>query len=191
MRLRLTALALTAAALGGCGSSGPTIPESKLPGLVLKQSDLPRGFAPFYVGKQLRADQTPRRSDPQRFGREGGWIARFHRGGSLRTRGPLVVASRADLFKGSSGARKDLQLYEGDLQSGVAKQVEVPKLGDETIAAMSVQPGPTSVRTYLIAWRRDNATAEVDANGFGKRITLADVLALARKQDARLRRAAG
>ena len=191
MRLRLTALALAAAALAGCGSGGPTIPKSKLSGLVLRQSDLPGGFAAFYIGKQLRADQTPRRSDPQRFGREGGWIARFHRGGSPRTRGPLVVASRADLFKGSGGARKDLQLYQGDLQSGVGKQVEVPKLGDETIAAVSVQPGPTSVRTYLIAWRRDNATAELDANGFGKRITLADVLALARKQDARLRRAAG
>jgi hypothetical protein len=51
MRLRLLALTLAAAALGGCGSSGPKIPESKLASLVLKQSDLPTGFAAFYLGK--------------------------------------------------------------------------------------------------------------------------------------------
>jgi hypothetical protein len=190
MRLRVLALTFAAAALGGCGSSGPTIPESKLASLVLKQSDLPAGFAAFYLGKQLRADQTPRRSDPSRFGREGGWIGRYHRGGSLRTPGPLVVASRVDLFKDSGGARRDLQLYEGDIESGPAKRIRIPKLGDEAVGATSVQPGVSSVRTYVIAWRRANATTQVEANGFGKRITLPDVLALARKQDARLRSAA-
>ena len=41
---------------------------------------------------------------------------------------------------------------------------------------------------HAIAWRRANATAELEANGF--RLTLPEVLALARRQDRRLRAAA-
>ena len=172
--------------VAACGSSGPEIPKSKLSGLVLKQGDLGGGFVPFYVGKQLRADQTPRRSDPERFGREGGWIARFHRGGAPTTKGPLVVASRADLFESSDDASKDLALYRVDLN----KEVRVPKLGDEAFGGTNLQAGTVAVRTYVIAWRRANATAELEANGFAKSFTLADAVALARKQDARLRAAA-
>jgi hypothetical protein len=51
-----------------------------------------------------------------------------------------------------------------------------------------IRNGPASVRSYAIAWREDNATAELEANGF--RLTSPEVLALARKQQARLRDAA-
>lgn len=154
---------------------------------MLTQKQLPPGFAPFYVGKQLRADQTPRRSDPARSGREGGWIARFHRGGSPKTKGPLVLASRVDLFKGASGAKDDLALYEADFSNGPGKPVDVNGLGEAAVGTTTVRAGALAVRSYAIAWRRWNATAEIEANGFGNRLTLADVLALARKQDALLR----
>src|SRR4051812_50131362 len=100
MRLRLLALTLAAAALGGCGSTGRTIPKSKLSKLVLTQAELPPGFAAFYVGKQLRADQTPRRTDPSRFGRQGGWVGRYHRGGPPRPPGPPLGPSRGRPFRG-------------------------------------------------------------------------------------------
>jgi hypothetical protein len=176
--------------LAGCGSSGRTIPKSELSKLVLQPADLPNGFAAFYLGKQLQADQTPRRSDPNRFGREGGWIGRYRRAGSPKTRGPLVVSSRVDLFGDAKGAERDLQLYRGDVDSGTLKRVTVKKLGDEAVAATTATGGSFGVRNYVIAWRRANATAEIEANGFARRFTLAGALALARRQDARLRAAA-
>jgi hypothetical protein len=184
-------LAVLGLTLAACGSRSPAIPESKLSKLVLQQSDLPAGFGPFYVGRQLRADQTATRNDPKRFGREGGWIARYRRGGSPRTAGPLVVASRADLFGDTGGAKRDFGLYQDELGRGAFKPVRVSGLGDAAVAATSLQgAGGLMVRSYSIAWRRDNATAELDANGFARRFTLASALALARKQDARLRAAA-
>jgi hypothetical protein len=142
------------------------------------------------VGRQLRSDQTPRRGDVTRFGREGGWIGRFRRGGSAQTPGPLVVVSRVDLFENTDGAAHDLQLYKGAMTAEVGKTARIAKLGDEAVGATSLQGGAVAVRSYVIAWRRQNATGEIEANGFADRFRLADAVALARMQDARLRRAA-
>src|SRR5436190_19930597 len=189
MRRLGPAVALAATALlAGCGSSGPTIPKAKLSKLVLQTSDLPKGFSAFYFGRQLSAGQTGARSDPKRFGRIDGWIGRYNRGGSPKTPGPLVVASRVDLFKDAGGAKKDFALYPGQLGQPGAKKVAVGKLGDESSGVMMIRTGPATVRSYAIAWREANATAELEANGF--KLTLPGVLALARKQDARLRTAA-
>jgi hypothetical protein len=190
MARKVLAIAVLAGVLAGCGSgsSGPTISKSKLSTLVLQRADLPRGFAAFYFGPQLSADQTGARSDPGRFGRLGGWIGRYNRGGSPKTPGPLVVASRVDLFKDAGGARKDFALYPGQLEQPGAKKIDVGKLGDEAVGVEMVRTGAVSVRSYAIAWRQDNATAELELNGF--RLTRAEALALARDQSARLRRAA-
>jgi len=174
--------------LAGCGSSGSTIPKAKLSKLVLHTSDLPKGFSAFYFGHELSADQTGARGDPKRFGRIDGWIGRYNRGGSPKTPGPLVVASRVDLFKDAGGAKKDFALYPGQLEQPGAKRIDVGKLGDEATGVVMIRTGAATVRSYAIAWREDNATAELEANGF--RLTTPEVLALTRKQQARLRDAA-
>lgn len=181
-------LAVCVALQVACGSSGPTIPQAKLSRLVLQTSDLPKGFSAFYFGHQLSADQTGARSDPKRFGRIDGWIGRYNRGGSPKTPGPLVVASRVDLFKDVGGAKKDLALYPGQLEQPGAKKIDVGNLGDEASGVVMIRTGPATVRSYAVAWRQDNATAELEANGF--RLTTPEVLALAHKQQARLRDAA-
>src|SRR4249919_166111 len=117
--------------LVGCGSSGSKIPTSKLSNLVLQRADLPNAFTPFYVGHQLSADQPGTRSDPRRFGREGGWIGRYRRGGTAKAKGPLVVASRADLFDDASGARRELELSRLQLMNPSAKRVQLGELGDQ------------------------------------------------------------
>ena len=86
------------------------------------------------------------------------------------------------------GAKKDFALYPGQLEQPGAKKIAVGKLGDEASGVVMIRTGPATVRSYAIAWRQDNATAELEANGF--KLTLPGVLALARKQDARLRTAA-
>jgi len=182
----IPAAALAALLLAGCGSSGTTIPQSKLSKLVLQQRDLPKGFASFYLGRQLAADQPGTRSDPERFGRLGGWIGRWHRAGSTATEGPLVVASRADLFKDSGGAKQELAADKEHLSRLAGSAVDPGKLGDAAVAYTFVQRGAVDVRSYSIAWRQANAEAELDLNGFDGKLSLADALALARKQQARL-----
>ena len=187
-RLKVLAVFGCAAVLGGCASSGSTIPTSKLSKLVLQQTDLPRAFSAFYLGRQLSADQSGARSDPKRFGRTGGWIGRYHRSGSTQTEGPFVVSSRADLFKDAAGAKHDLELYRAQLAAlGGAKEIDVGKLGDQAFGITTLQKGAVGVRSYAIAWRQANATAELELNGFAGKLTLTDALVLARRQESRLR----
>ena len=190
--MRRTALAiLLAVALAGCGSSGSTIPTESLHKLVLRPQDLGGPFQQFAGGKQGHLDNQAPRDDPTRYGREGGWIARFNRSGNTKTQGPLVVESRADLFKSSAGAKTDLRAYRELFASPALSQrsvVPVPKIGDDAIGQTFVQPGTKPLRFYRIAWRYRNATAAVTVEGFDGKVRAADAIGLARKQQRRLQR---
>lgn len=183
---RLALLALLAFVAAACGSSDKTIAEKSLSHLVLRQTDLGSPFSPFYVGRQASLDNqgTPR-ADPTRYGREGGWIARFRRAGSFATRGPLVVESRADLFRGAGGAKKDLAAYGALVRASPDpnfRTLSLPKIGDAALGATFVQPGVKPLRFFRIAWRDRNATASVLVEGFDGKVRQADVVALAKKQ---------
>jgi hypothetical protein len=178
--------AILAAMIAGCGGSSDTVSAKDMNRLVLRQQDLGSPFASFYSGPQRQLDNqgTPR-ANPQRNGREGGWIARYHRPGSSATAGPLVVESRVDVFKGAGGAKVDLDLYRTAFGSAPGAQAHLlapPGIGDTSVAATFVQPGVKPLRFYRIAWRYRNATASVTAEGFDHRLRLAQAVALARKQ---------
>ena len=90
------------------------------------------------------------------------------------------------------GAVQSDNVKDGSLLTRDFNPRDLPKgpKGDSgaTNVVIRASTGLATVRSYAIAWRQDNATAELEANGF--KLTLAGVLALARKQDARLRTAA-
>jgi hypothetical protein len=187
--MRRTAALVLVATLAGCGGSAPTIPAESLKKLVLRQQDLGTPYQQFAGGKQGHLDNQAPRDDPTRYGREGGWIARFNRPGTTKTQGPLVVESRADLFKDAGGAKKDLLAYRELFTHPVLSQrrvVTVPKIGDDTLAQTFVQPAAKPLRFYRIAWRYRNATAAVTVEGFDGKVRAADAIALARKQQRRL-----
>jgi hypothetical protein len=189
-------LALIALVAGGCGGSAPTISKDALAGIVLAPGDLPQ-LRRFDVGPQARLDNLAGpRKDPTRFGREGGWKARYRRPGTPRTPGPLVVESRADVFSSSDGAKRDLHAYDEEFTQmiatapGLRRRLPSPgHLGEAAIAMTLRQPGSLPVRFYRIAWREHNATASVVVEGFEGRISLAEAVALARRQEAHLRAA--
>jgi hypothetical protein len=186
-----------AIALGGCSpfedDSAQAIPARALPTLVLQSEDLDDGFLRFDEGALAIADSpVGERSDPARFGREGGWKSRYRRRGTAETPGPLVVESRVDLFDGSRGAddefgflRSELELqarHPADLQFS-----EVSELGDEAIALAPTRAGRRgSFAAVTVAWRHANVTASVIANGFGGRFGLNGVVRLARAQQRRI-----
>jgi hypothetical protein len=190
MRLALCVPLVTVVALAACGgSAGRTVKPSQLPKLVLQPRDLSGPFTAFDVGRQVRIDQVAGpRGNPSRFGREGGWKARYNRPGSPTTRGPLVVESRADVFKDAAGATKDLAAYREQFaaQPGGAKPLRVTRLGQAATATVLDRSGRPAARFVSIAWRDGNVTASVVANGFAPGLRTSDVVALARAQERRI-----
>jgi hypothetical protein len=200
--VRRPALLLVVLALVGCsfdGESGSGVSAADGPKLVLAEEDVGRPFVQFDVGEQRRTDMAPPRDDPDRFHREGGWKARFQRGGGVQTQGPLVIESRADLFESAGDADEDFGLYEealDGLASGAGGQgVEVPpesQVGEEGKAVTFTQgAAQAAVRYYYYAWRQGPVTASVSVNGFDGKTTLSDVVELAKEQEARIERELG
>jgi hypothetical protein len=183
--VRWTFAALCALVLAGCGhgSSGFSAADTKQ--LVLKAADLPPGFDSFASGPTASLDvQGTRRSDPQRFGREGGWVERLRRSSPA-----WIVVSTADVFRDAKGAESDLTAYgdEFDRQgaNGLAKRMRPPRIGDGAIAAQLVAPG--GEKGFAVAWTSGNASASVTAIG-PPTLHLGDVVSLARKQQRKLDR---
>lgn len=185
-------------ALAGCagGGGGGSVSVESGNDLVLAFEDVGAPFTQFDRGEQVNTDMSPPRDNPTRFGREGGWKARYHRPGSARTNGPVVIESRADLFESASGAGDDFELYKDALdelaEGAGGKAVDPPaELGDEAYAVTFKQGfAPNAVRYFAIAWREDNVTASIYANGFDGKTSFADAVGLSRKQQSRIARAA-
>ncbi len=191
--LRASAAAVCLLFLSACGSESK-VEATQLKALALARSDLSPQFQVFAEGRTATLDtQGTPRSSLQRFGRKGGWVARFNRGGSAATKGPLVVVSTVDVFGDSGGAKDDLGAFETMFGRAVANRdaraVTVKGLGDGAAGVTILQPGGKPVRSYIVAWRDRNATGSISANGFDGRIHLGDVLRLARIQEAKMARA--
>ena len=185
MRARsILPLVASVAFVVGCagGEEDAAITESELSNVVLQPQDLPDPFTQFDEGKLVRSD-TPRGT--------GGWKARYKRPGSSSTSGALVVESRVDLFSSEASARADLRAVEQQLAAAGYEELRAPRLGDETNAVRLTQGGATGVVFFTVTWREENALAAIAVNGFRGKVTLAEAVALARKQQRRLARAAG
>jgi hypothetical protein len=181
------------AAVAGCGGSDGRVTRAELPKTVLQPGDLGASFERFDEGRQGLVEQ-PRgsRSDPARFGRIVGWKARYRRPGTAQTRGPLVVESRADLYDGDGdGADEDLAAVADQLREGAGRPLPAPDVGEEAFLWQASQAGsPRRVLTVVCAWREGSVLATVTATGFEGRLRAADVVALARLQQARIAAAA-
>lgn len=199
---RVVAALVLAAVLAGCSPLGgdneePAIPETRLSAVVLQPDDLGDAFTRFDEGLLAIADAPASdRADPERFGRTGGWKARYRRPGSAATAGPLVVESRADLFEGSGGAEREFDAHRDELEpqarhASGADLVEVEELGDEAVAlTQGTGDAPGTVVSHTVVWRYRNVSASVTANGFTGSLRLAHVLELARAQQRRVAGAA-
>ncbi len=181
-------LAIAACSAAGCAGigedddKGGAVATSELENLVLQRSDLPQGFMLFDYGEQTMTDLSAGpRGDADRFGRQGGWKARYRRAGTTTTSGPLIVVSMVDAFADADGAERDLDAYEQELSEH--GELSQPRVGSEAVARARDVAGASY---YDIAWRRANLTASISASGFKGKLTLADAVALAREQDRRI-----
>jgi hypothetical protein len=184
------ALLVVASSCAGEEEDEPTVPPAKMRSIVLQPKDLSRVFTRFDEGPVRMADTPPGpRGDLGRFGRQGGWKARYKRPGTHATSGALVVESRVDLFEGSSGAKQEFDAFREELEPAVAggrgRWIDVDRLGEEAVAATTGGTAANPVRSFTLVWRVGNVTASVTANGFAN-FRLAHVLELGRKQQRRI-----
>lgn len=177
-------------ALAGCRDADRGISTAELPRLVLQTKDVRATFTRFDFGRQVRLDlPSGQRADAGRFGRLAGWKARYRRAGSRATSGPLVVESRADAFKDDGGATDELEaIAEEWAAAGSSEKLDAGP-GDAALSrSVSQGSGRYATRFFEVAWRSRNVVGFVSASGFAGRITLADALSLARKQQQRISR---
>lgn len=180
--------------LAGCSGGDERIEADSARRLVLQAEDVPREFERFDFGRTAQADlPAGARADPGRFGREGGWKARYRRGGTAETAGPLVIVSLVDVFDSRGGAEEELAAVGAELDEPAEPVVTPvtrladPTLGDGAVAWSAVVPAQPRNSVFLtVAWRHENVAASVSVNGFEGRLRLEDALRLARKQQARL-----
>lgn len=200
MVVRAGLLAVVVAASGCMGDptiSGDdrasTIAEDELSRLVLAPSDVPAELRLFDEGPVTSSDVAPGpREDPERFQRDGGWLARYRRTGEQDVSGPLVIESRVDLFSEPGGAERDLAAYREELSGtsagdGFVRKLEPPDLGDAAVVvADTTDTTGGAVRYFTVAWRSANVTASIVVSGFAGRLTLDDALQLARRAQRRI-----
>ena len=184
-----TSIIVLALVLTGCSGDSIRVARTDLPKVVLQPDDLPGSFERFDEGRQASADQPEgARADATRFGRIDGWKSRYRRRGGVEVRGPLVIESRADLFKSSGGAKDELD----EIARERAVEPSDRDLGDEAVVVSTTQAGfPRPLRTFVVSWRSANVVATITANGFQGRVREADALRLARLQQARIAAAVG
>jgi outer membrane murein-binding lipoprotein Lpp len=187
-RMRAGSIIVLTLVLAGCSGDSKRVAEADLPTVVLQPADLAGSFERFDEGRQASADQPEgARSDATRFGRIDGWKSRYRRRGGVEISGPLVIESRADLFESPGGAEDELD----EIARERAGQPRDRDLGEEAIVVSTTQAGfPRPLRTFVVSWRSANVVATVTANGFQGRVGEADVLRLARRQQARITAAA-
>ena len=169
----------------GCGGDDEAIPTDRLRELVLQPEDVADGLERFEEGRLTATDlPSGARRDPARFGRAGGWKARYRAAGGGDADGMLVIESRVDLFADSEGASRDLDALRSEVRGADAE------LGDEALVTTTSQEAePRAISFTTVAWRRGTVTASVLVQGYADALESDAVLELARKQDARIERA--
>lgn len=177
-------------ALGaGCGShAAAPLPDRQLAKLVLQPSDVPN-LERFANTREVSSEQSPALGgDPERFGRQGGWVARYR--GSGAANGPLLLASTVEMFDAADGAGKffgEQRTRDKRVEAATGlTSVDIPRVGDESYAYATPHARPGTIRTVLVTWRDGRFVATALANGFAERMPVGVVPALVRRQDRRL-----
>lgn len=188
-----------------CGSPVPTAPTAAVPAptlsaspgaqaarlldqlgsIALKPADLEQvggEFEAFDEGPTQLIDALPApQAATDRFGRLGGWKARYRQGPDV-TSGILVVDSRIDLFPESYAATTDLGAYSDrySQQAGdPGATLSHPHVGDGATMLALVPADQTHVRSATIAWRSGPFTGQVVTSGLGDVDVAAAAVALA------------
>jgi hypothetical protein len=159
--------------------------------MVLQQADLPGGFGlehGKYVSNADLAKQGDAAKDYDKLGRLTGYDVSYQR---RAARGMLGLDSFASVYRSSSGAHTSfMQTISGAARQGGAAfrwmRIAAP-LGSETRAyRFTTTQSGMKLDFYTVAWRHGRVFAEVTGGGISGTMVPGELLALAKKQEARI-----
>jgi hypothetical protein len=189
-RVVLTVLTL---ALAGGYFAATALPSSKpdTKVMVLQLRDLPTGFGlekGHYVSNAEANRQATTKKDYARLGRITGYDAEYTKRGIA---GLIQVDSTASLYKTARGARDSIRVsFRAADRGGDFKRLSVgAPIGNESRLYLSTdKDNGVNVDIYSVVWRSGPVYAAVVAGGLAGTVDAVDVVALARKQQARIAR---
>ena len=167
--------------------------------LVLTVTDLPTGFhqTRSAVYSNASAGKETGKLSP---GRVTGWRAEYGR--NDRISGLLSVSSQVDVYS-TAGAASAFLNVENDIRNlrrfaklagsvtvSIRRQ-SVGRLGSESLFLVHAAQGQYAVDVYVLSWRFAETDAYVAGLGIADTFQSSQIVALAKKQQARIRRAAG
>jgi hypothetical protein len=182
----LAAAACAVVGVGVAGASSARSPDPKL--LVLRLSDLPVGFGRVsgYYANNVRAakeTKTISLSDYMRWGRITGYEEEFRRSSVT---GLIDILAQASTYSTASGAGQSLQAtYRAALTEPKVVQVSMGRtIGNDSRAYSYTTK---SALVYIVAWRWKTVKATVFGAGVLGTVQPEPVIALAHKQQKRIR----
>ena len=186
------------AALALLASLAVVAPAAPAPGpgvvtkaMVLTLRDLPPGYdltTGHYVTNAELKRKDPAWKDYAQLGRIAGYNASYK---TLGIGGMTAVDAFASVYKTGVGAHNSLMLtlVQAHEQDGTKLLLAGPGLlGGDTLVYRMKGSG-SNEDLYAVAWRRGSVLAEVIGAGRTGTVDVADVVALAKKQDSRIARA--
>ena len=179
---------VAAAGAGSALAAAASKPDTRQ--MVLRRSDLPASFVARYRGYVSNAQQTAQTAgarDYDRLGRVVGYSASFER---TAADGMIQVGSEANLYRSAALARSS---YASGLRL-VLKQKELPIVrlplrgfpADESALYKAMPAGTPRVDVFVVVWRSGAVISTVSGGGLAGTVDRASVVALARKQQARV-----
>jgi hypothetical protein len=158
--------------------------------MVVQLRDLPRGFALESSGVVTNAALTrdSHTKDFRQLGRLTGYDATYT---ALAVSGLTEVDAFASIYKTNAGAHQSLLLTVAHAQiadgATVEPSVAAAMPGNEALVYLTTSKnGGMKVHNYTVAWRRGAVFAEVIGGGRAGTVNPTEVLALAKRQDARI-----
>jgi len=185
--------ALGVCALVASGAPAASAPDTKQ--MVLRLQDAPAGFERTrgrYVSNKQAAAETQLPKDYTKLGRITGYEAEFKKGGLI---GLLQITSSSSTYKTARGAHDSL------LGSAAGAEKATPRfrrlalggsLGHEArLYKTTITNNGTKIDVVSLIWRYKNIYSALLTGGISGTFDPAVVVALGRKQQARIRAAVG
>jgi len=178
---------LSTATVASAGTRRTTDPKA----MVLQRSDLPSGFGrvlgQYITNGELAATTAPGKNF-RKLGRISGYYIAYS---TTAPSGLTVVESFASVYDHKSGAHDSLEesvaQTTGSGQKLVTARSALASLGsDARLLHLRTNQNGTKLDYYTVAWRDNRVFAEVRGAGRSGTIAPEDVIALAKKQDARI-----
>jgi hypothetical protein len=168
----------------------PGAPKAGAKAMVLSLSDLPSKYGltdGHYVSNTELNHKNPPWKNYRKLGRITGYNASYT---TIAVAGLTHVDSFASIYKTGAGAHNSLMLtlMQAD-EDGTKLLATQPGLLGGDVLVYRMKANGSTVDRYTVAWRRGSVFAEVIGGGVAGRVDVADVVALAKKQDSRIAKA--